>query len=417
MSEAVDDVLVLGAGAVGLACALYLLRQGRSVRVLEQGTVGSGSSHGNCGTITPSHAPPLAAPGSLLQALRWMLQPDAPLYVRPRLDPALANWLLRFARRCNQRDWLAATRARATLLHASRAELERLLDSAGIQCGFDPAGLLYVCRDAATLAPILAGLDALREFGIAAAPLTAQQLAREEPALKPGMAGGVLFAGDAQLRPEAYVDGLAAQVLAAGGIIENGCRVLGFDVTGERIDAVQTTNGIRRGREVVVALGAWSPQFARQLKLRLPIQPGKGYSITYSRPPQVPRRPLVLKERSVCVTTWSDGFRLGSTMEFSGYDTRLNRTRLDALVRGASEYLHAPEGPERLEEWYGWRPMTWDDLPVIGRTPRLDNAWLATGHGMLGITMSAATGRLLAEMVTGQSPFIDPAPYAPQRFN
>jgi len=148
----------------------------------------------------------------------------------------------------------------------------------------------------------------------------------------------------------------------------------------------------------------------------VPIQPGKGYSITYSRPALAPRMPLVLKERSVCVTAWSSGYRLGSTMEFAGYDTSLNRTRLDALRRGAAEYLHEPEGPAVVEEWYGWRPMTPDDLPVLGRTPQADNLVLATGHGMLGVSMSAITGFLISEVVTGQPPSLDLAPYNAARF-
>ena len=124
----------------------------------------------------------------------------------------------------------------------------------------------------------------------------------------------------------------------------------------------------------------------------------------------------MLHERSVCVTTWGDGFRLGSTMEFSGYDGTLNRRRLDALVRGAREYLHQPVGPAIREEWFGWRPMTFDDLPIIGRAPGQPHLWLATGHGMLGVSMSVATAQLVADLVTGRTPAIDPAPYRVERF-
>ena len=165
------------------------------------------------------------------------------------------------------------------------------------------------------------------------------------------------------------------------------------------------------------ALGAWSPLLARQLDLRIPIQPGKGYSITYDRPQRCPRIPLTLKERAVCVTAWNSGYRLGSTMEFAGYDDSLNRTRLDALRRGAAEYLHEPEGPRVVEEWYGWRPMTYDDLPILGRAGGMQNLVLATGHGMLGVTMSAATGLLISELVTGQAPTLDLASFSPTRFN
>jgi D-amino-acid dehydrogenase len=154
----------------------------------------------------------------------------------------------------------------------------------------------------------------------------------------------------------------------------------------------------------------------RELNLDLPVQPGKGYSITYTRPTLAPKRPIVLKERSVCVTTWGSGYRLGSTMEFAGYDDRLNRRRLDALERGAGEYLHEPTGPLKIEEWYGWRPMTWDDLPILGAVPNYKNAWLATGHGMLGVSMSTVTGHLLADLVCRRAPIIDPAPYSISRF-
>ena len=158
---------------------------------------------------------------------------------------------------------------------------------------------------------------------------------------------------------------------------------------------VTTAQGELRARDVVMALGAWSPKLADAIgapALKRTMQPGKGYSITYSSPTLVPRRPLVLRERQVCVTAWDSGFRLGSTMEFSGYDDSLNPRRLAALERGASEYLHEPVGAQKQEQWFGWRPMTCDDVPIIGRVPGRDHVWLATGHGMIGVSMSTATG-------------------------
>ena len=140
------------------------------------------------------------------------------------------------------------------------------------------------------------------------------------------------------------------------------------------------------------------------------------FSITFERPALSPRIPLVLKERSVCVTAWSSGYRLGSTMEFSGFDTSLNRRRLDALERAAREYLHDGVGPVRREEWFGWRPMTVDDVPLLGAVPGRSRQWLATGHGMLGVSMSIATAGLVADLVTGRAPALDPAPYRLERF-
>ena len=312
-----EDVVVVGAGVVGLASALALIEAGRGVCVLDAGRIGGGSSHGNCGTITPSHAPPLAAPGMVATALRMMLTPDAPLYVRPRMDPVLWRWLWTFAARCNVRDWKASALAKSMLLNDSRTRLQDWVGRYGLDCDFRETGEDYIYRD-----------------------------------------------------PRAFAHG-------------------------------QQEIGL-----------PW---------LRRAMQPGKGYSITYSAPPLVPRRPLILRERSVCVTAWGDegdctGFRLGSTMEFSGFDDSLNTRRLAALERGAAEYLHQPVGPQVQERWYGWRPMSCDDVPIIGRAPGQDHLWLATGHGMMGVGMSSGTGQLLADLMSGHAPAIDPAPFRPERF-
>lgn len=414
--ERASDVLIVGGGVIGLACAWYLLRAGRSVTLLERGQTGAGASHGNCGTITPSHAPPLPEPGVVARALKWMLKPDAPLYIRPRVDPALWRWLLRFMARSNARDHARSAQIRAGLLNASSSALEALLDETGIDCGYRRSGLLYVFRDAAYLAKHAHLPQSLQPLGITAELWDGARMEREEPALRPGVAGGIWFPGDASLRPERFVAGLARAVREAGGEIVEEAPVDGFDIEGDRVAAVRSGGRRWPARDVVLATGAWSPALARRLGLALPIQPGKGYSLTFARPALAPRRALVLKEPSVCVTTWDDGFRLGSTMEFSGYDERLNHVRLAALRRGAADFLREPGAGEPLESWYGWRPMTWDDLPVIGRLPRLANVAVASGHGMLGMSMSAITGMLVRDLLLGRTPAVDLEPLSPARF-
>ncbi len=409
------DVLIIGGGVIGLACALELQRAGRQVRILEQHRIGSGASHGNCGTLTPSHAEPLAAPGTIAKALRWMRKPDAPLYVAPRLDPALWRWLWNFARRCNARDCAGATVPKSALLETSRRMIEALVRDHALDCEFEASGLLYAWLDPRQREADLHDLQLLRQVGVEAEVWDGARIAAEEPSLRAEVIGGLLFPNDASLRPDRYVAELERLVRASGGEIVEDCAVLGFQRERGRIVGIDTTQGRQRGREVLLAAGAWSPRLARQLDLRLPIQPGKGYSITFDAQRAPPRRPLVLRERSVCVTAWGSGYRLGSTMEFSGYDASLNRTRLEALVRGAGEYLREPPTGARREEWYGWRPMTFDDLPILGRAPRSDNLWLATGHGMMGVSMSLATGHLLADLICGREPVLNPAPYACER--
>ena len=410
------DVVVLGGGAIGLACALYLLRGGRAVTVIDRQTVGMAASHGNCGTITPSHAPPLAMPGMVGKALQYMRQADAPFRIAPRFDPALLRWMLRFALRCNWADFRRVTRDKAPLLMRSRTLLEDLLREESMQCGFESSGTLYAFRDLHAFDQSQWLPKALAEVGIPIETLDGAAVRALEPALNDSIVAGYRNPADAHLRPDRLVAELARRVRELGGQIVDTAAIEGFETQGPRIKAVRAGGRSFAARDVVFALGAWSPLLARQLGIGLPIQPGKGYSITYERPNLAPRMPVVCKERSVCVTTWADGYRLGSTMEFAGYDESMNRVRLDALVRGASEYLHEPVGPRRIEEWYGWRPMTWDDLPIIGRSARWSNLLLATGHGMLGITMAAATGELVRDLITGQAPALDPAPWSPARF-
>ena len=417
MDASRSDVLILGGGVIGLASAYYLLKSGATVRILEQGTPGCGSSHGNCGTITPSHAAPLAMPGALGVALRSMLRSDAPLYLNPRFDGPRLRWMLGFARHCNWRDFEHAARARAAILNRSRTLLPALIRDEGLDCEFREGGVLYVYRTPQALqGDEKHHAQLLDQLGVEVQRLRGDEVEAMEPALKPGVAGGLFHPGDARLRPDRYVAELARRVLELGGSIETGARIDHVGTRDGSIDFVRTTRGVFRGDRVVMALGAWSPLLGKQLGLQLPMQPGKGYSLTYTRPVHAPRHALVLREAAVCVTTWESGYRLGSTMEFSGYSEGLNRTRLEALRRGAAQGLHEPEGPQLLEEWWGWRPMSVDEVPIIGPSTRWSNLTLATAHGMLGVSMSAATGELVAGMLGGKGASIDPTPYAPARF-
>lgn len=416
MTAKSSDVLVLGGGVIGLACALYLLRAGRSVTVIEMGNVGAAASHGNCGTITPSHCMPLAAPGVISQALRWMMKPDAPLRIAPRLDFGLLEWLIGFAHRCNWDDAKRVTAVKSELLQLSRKLLEELIRAEKLDCEFETIGTMNVFRDAKSFEKS-AWLPAfVNEHGVDIEVLDGAQTRAREPALKDSLAGAHFYPRDAHLRPDRYAAELARAVRAKGGEIHESTKVVGFRVDDDRIGAIATDQGEFAARDIVFALGAWSPIVGKQLDLRIPIQPGKGYSITYTRPTIAPVIPMTFKERAVCVTAWSSGYRLGSTMEFAGYDDSLNRTRLDALRRGAAEYLREPEGPAVTEEWFGWRPMTYDDLPLLGRPSRVKNLVMATGHGMLGVTMSAATGQLVSQIVCGEAAPLDLKPFDPNRF-
>ncbi len=412
-----DDVVILGGGVIGLASGLALVRDGLQVRVLERGEPGCGASHGNCGTITPSHAPPLTMPGVLWHALGWMLRRDAPLYVRPGLDMERLRWLFGLARHVNWRDFHAAAAARAALLIQSRERFAPMLQEFGIEAGFEERGILFLFKDQQVWKQEQAHTALLNDLSIVVESLSSEQLHANMPGLRSEVVGGMKYPGDAMLRPERYVAGLEQAFLRSGGEITRETDVLGFCTSAQHIDSVHCSRGNYPAKRVLLAAGAWSPLLARQLGLRLPVQPGKGYSITWGKTAGVPDIPLVLKERSVCVTAWADGFRLGSTMEFSGFREGLNRTRLHALRRGAAEYLKLPPLGAPSEEWWGWRPMSVDEVPIIGPSRRWENLHFATGHGMLGVSMSPATAVLVANQFTGRTPDLDPTPYDPARFN
>lgn len=410
-----SDVLILGGGVIGLCCALELLKAGRSVTLLEKNTVGSGASHGNCGTLTPSLLP-LPAPGVIAKALRWMSQPDSPLLIRPTLDWARLRWLLEFSLRCNAPDFERTLSIKLPLLLAARRRIEELIREENLDCEFAACGHLSVYRTESAFAHAQTTLARCRELGLQAEVLDGAKSRALEPALNDSVVGSIHTTADAQLRPDHYVRALSQAVQKRGGTLTEYCGITGFHTDSGRITRVRTVQGDFHAEQVVWALGAWSGPLADLLDLRLPVQPAKGYSITYERPAKPTTIPLVLKERGVCVTSWPSGYRLGSTLEFAGFDDSLNRVRLAALERGAREYLREPTGPRVLEEWCGWRPMTHDDLPILGAAPGWNNLWMATGHGMLGVTLSALTGLLIAELVQGRATSHDVAALRPGRF-
>jgi D-amino-acid dehydrogenase len=189
-----------------------------------------------------------------------------------------------------------------------------------------------------------------------------------------------------------------------------------FNEFGQEVVGVQTDRGEHAADVVVIATGAWTPLLHRILGVKVPIQPGKGYSITMARPPMCPTLPMIFEEHRTAITPFADRFRIGSTMEFAGYDDSLNRRRLQMLKDNAAIYMKTPTAEPVLEEWWGWRPMVFDGRPIIGFTPKHSNVVIAAGHGMLGLSMATGTGKLVTELVTGAKPHVDASAYRVERF-
>jgi D-amino-acid dehydrogenase len=412
------SAVVVGGGVVGTACAYSLAKAGWRVTVLDRGRFAGGCSHGNCGYVCPSHVLPLAAPGAVWATLKTLLRRDSPLKVRPAAVLRDLGWFLGFARRCNERDMLAAAVGIRALLVSSRSLYDDLLRDEGIDCEWDARGLLFVFRSRAAF-DHYADTDSLltEKFHTRAERLDADELLAREPALRPGAAsGGYLYRCDAQLRPDRLMAGWRAVLDRLGVEVRENCELTGFETHGHTATAAVTAGGTIPADAFVVATGAWTPRLNRVLGCRVPIVPGKGYSVTMPRPAVCPAYPLIFEEHRVAVSPFRSGYRVGSTMEFAGYDETLNRGRLELLYDGAAAYLREPACEPVQEEWWGWRPMVYDGNPVIGRTPGMGNVVLAAGHGMLGLSMAPGTGRLVRELLDGVAPHIDPSHYALRRF-
>jgi D-amino-acid dehydrogenase len=386
-----------------MACAHYLRSAGCQVTLIDQGRAGEGCSRSNCGYICPSHALPLAGPGVLLPTLLTLFRKSSPLAVRLSAGPALWAWLVRFALRCNRRDQLATAHALHPLLQSSRRLYDEMFASGALEADRLDAGLLFVFQSRRGL-DHYGPTDRLlrRELGLAATRYEGEALQALEPSLSPSVAGAYHYPCDMQVRPERLVASWRARLLADGVELREGAAFTSFQQ--HRADAY------------VFATGAWTPRLAGLLGCSLPIQPGKGYSLTWPRPSPCPRHPMIFEEHRVAVSPFSDGLRIGSTMELGGYDESMSASRLELLTSAARQYLREPPAGPPGERWWGWRPMTPDGLPVIGPVPRRRGVWVAAGHGMLGVTLAAATGKLVSEMVLGQPPHIDPHPYRATRF-
>lgn len=411
------DVVIVGGGVIGSACAYFLAKAGCRVTIVEQGQFGRGCSHGNCGFVSPSHVLPLATPGAARHAIRSMMSPDSPFYIKPRLNFTLWRWLWKFARRCNVRDMMESARAIQALLNSSRSLYDEIIAGEAMDCEWQTLGILFVLATQQGMEDFAHHVQLLRdEFNVSVKRFDGPEVDRLEPALKPGLAGGWLFDWDAHLRPDRLMAAWRQVLERRSVTIRENFAVRGIIREGRTAKTLVTSQEEFAAEMFVFATGAWTPLLAKELGCPIPIQPGKGYSMTMARPGICPKLPLLFEQHRVAVTPMHSGYRLGSTMEFAGYDATLNPRRLALLKAGAEHYLREPYGEPVVEEWFGWRPMTWDSRPIIDRSPALDNVWIAAGHNMLGVSMAPATGRLLAEVMSGTTPHIDPQPYRATRF-
>jgi D-amino-acid dehydrogenase len=409
-------VVIVGAGAIGMAAAADLARRGVRVTVLDRGPVGGGCSYGNAGWLTPCFATPLPAPGVLSASLRWLLDPDSPLYIEPSLDPEWFRWMTRFILSTRRAPFTRGTQALLALSRFSLSAYAALDQEFPGAFGFSRKGLLAVAQTREKLLGFTHEARAMERLGVTIRALDPAQVAELEPAVRGPVAGGIYYPDEAHCEPLAAVEAMARAARKHGAVVETGVELIDFDSRGTTIHALRTTRGRIDADRVVLATGSWTKTLARKLGLRVPVLGGKGYAVIVRSVDPPPRRPIKVIDRRIAITPRADGVRLAGTLQLVDGDESITARRVDAIVNGSKTVLNIPEPPEIVEVWRGLRPCTPDGLPVIGFAPGHDNLVLATGHQMCGLHTAPGTGRLVAELITGETPFVDPAPFRAGRF-
>ncbi len=408
--------VVIGGGVIGLTLAHELRQRGDEVILIDRKYPGAGSSAGNAGWVVPSIASPVPAPGLPATALKWMADPESPLYIKPRFDPGFIRWLWDFFRACRVEEYRTGRAALVSLAGDALKDFDRLR-SEGVEFEMTQAGLLIIGFGEDGLDHYYEETDDLAEIGYQPAQRLSGPETRElEPALSGDVAGSVFVTDDRHVRPESLVAGLVAALRRDGVELRDGTAVTGFRRSGRDIVAVTTETGEIEADRFVLAAGAWSGALARSAGFSLPIEAGKGYSITVDDPNLRLQHPLDLIEARAAVTPFDGALRFAGTMEISGINMRYIKRRADAIWRNAQGYLREPVTGSRMRAWVGMRPMTPDGLPVIGRLPGSDNLYVATGHQMLGVTLAPTTARALAEIIVSGSSSVSLTPFDPLRF-
>lgn len=412
------NVVIIGGGAIGLCTAYYLQRAGHKVTVLEKGVYNEGTSLGNAGMLVPSHVVPLAAPGVIAQGMRWLFRKDSPFRIKPRLDPALISWLWQFRKYCTASH---VNRSMPLLRDLSLASVEGFAALAqAFNFHFAQKGLLMVHSTPKGEKENLKYAKKGKAVGLEVEILSADALQQRAPNLKSNALGAVYFPQDAHLSPDLFIAGITKALTAGGADLLTATAVTGFEMADNRtIRAVKTDSGLVKADEVILAAGAWTPALARMLRIHVPIQPAKGYSITLDAPAQAPAIPAILTEEKVTITPMGNKLRFGGTLELAGFDASVDPIRAGAICKAIPRYI--PEAtPDTIDPaaiWSGFRPCTPDGLPVIGRPGEMKNLVIASGHAMIGITLAPITGQLVASLIDKTQPVINISALHPDRFS
>jgi D-amino-acid dehydrogenase len=412
-----SKVLIIGGGIVGLSSAYYLQKKGFDVTVLDKGDITDNCSFGNAGMIVPSHFVPMAAPGMIRQGIRWMFNSKSPFYVRPSLNANLISWGLKFMKHATEKHVAQSAEPLRDLSLLSKKLYGDLAKEPGFDFELSNKGILafYKTDKAGEEESHLA--QKANALGLDMAVLSAAACKALQPNLELDVLGAVHYRCDGHLYPAKLMNALITYLTKNGVSIVRGKEVDKIESDRNRITKVFTGSTAWEADQYVIATGSWSPAVAKMADLQVSLMPGKGYSFMEAEPQQRLTIPALLCEARVAITPMNGSIRYGGTMELDRINSRVNMQRVSGIVESVPKYFPDlnPVIPNQKDIWYGFRPSSPDGLPYIGRSAKKHNLILATGHGMMGMSLGPATGLLVSQIIAEENMEMAVLPFSPER--
>lgn len=410
------NVVVIGGGIMGLSSAYYLQKEGHNVTVIDQSNMDAGASYVNAGYLSPSHLIPLSAPGVMKKGLKWMFNPARPLYIKPRLDLDFLRWSWAFNKSCNQKHVEKAAPVIRDISVLSQELMTDIKKGDGFTFHYDKKGLFMLCQTEKMLEEEVRIAEYAKELGLVAKEVNKEEIKQMEPNTKINAIGAAYFECDHHSTPREFMTELKTHLTNSGVKIFNNEKVEDIEVKKGKIDSVKTEKQIFNIDEVVMAAGSWTGLLTKNLGIKILLQAGKGYRINTENETGI-TIPAILAEAKAAVTPMNGFTRFAGTMEIAGINHNINKVRVDAIAEAATQYY--PEikltQVEKEKAACGLRPVSPDGLPYIGRSQKCSNLTVATGHAMMGWSMSTATGKLVSEIISEQKLSLDINPFNPDR--
>ena len=410
---------IIGGGIIGLCSAWYLVKEGYQVTIIDKNDLTDGTSFGNAGMIVPSHFVPMATPGVITQGLKWLLNSKSPFYVKPRLDSELIQWLWHFYRSANTKKVKEAMPILYAFNQRSKELYRAIAANGDFKFNYEEQGLLMLYKTAKQAKKEAELAEKAHQLGIRAAILDNQDLKKLEPDMDLEVLGGIYFPGDAHLYPNQLMTQMVTKLRHLGVQFITGKTISDFKLLGGKIIGLLDNKGeVTLVSEVLLTAGSWTSQLLKKAGIKIFLQDGKGYSVTLKKPPLRPRIPTILTEAKVAITPMGKDLRIGGTLELSGLSPKINQKRVQGIIESIPAYYKNISLPtiETEKVWKGFRPCTPDGLPYIGKSAIISNLLVGTGHGMMGLSLGAATGKIISQLATGQKTMLDIYPFRLNRF-